>query len=263
VRRVAGPALVAATGIATAFLASTGAYAAYLKPSMRFPLLGAGLTMAAVGMWTLAHGLVAAPDDGDATPGDGAAPAGGPAGHHDDGDGDAHEHHLPRVAWLLALPLVAAVLLQPPALGADAARREAATVSRPAAGAGFAPLPAPRDGAVDLRLGDIIARARFDPGRTLAGVPVRLTGFVVRDPDIDDGYHLTRFAMACCAGDALPLAVEVRGLDAPPPPDDTWVDVVGTWADTGTGRTGDGASDPVRLDLHVQATIEAPTFPYE
>ena len=260
-RRAGGAALVAAAGVATAFLASTGAYAAYLKPSMRFPLLGAGLTMAAVGLWAAAQALVAAhPDDAD-----GADDTAGAGGRDDHGHGDDHGHahdRIPRVAWLLALPLLAAVLLQPPALGADAARRESGTASRPAAPAGFAPLPEPRSGAVDLRLGDVIARARFDPSGALAGVPVRLTGFVVRSEGIPHGYQLTRFSMACCAGDALPLSVEVRGLDGPPPPDDTWVEVVGTWAPPDTPAGADTA-EPVRIDVRRQSTIDPPHFPYE
>jgi uncharacterized repeat protein (TIGR03943 family) len=93
-------------------------------------------------------------------------------------------------------------------------------------------------------------------------VSVRLTGFVVRDPDIPDGYTLTRFVMACCAGDALPMQVTVRGLDGPPPADDTWVEVVGEWIppDDPPAR---GAERGAAIELETQTEITAPTYPYE
>ena len=106
------------------------------------------------------------------------------------GDEDGHQPHGPRVAWLLALPPLALVLIAPPALGAFAASRQ--TVRPPptnqtsptdqaAAGADqalFPPLIPQGDGAaVPLTLGEYMVRD-YEAPHTLAGVRIRLVGFV-------------------------------------------------------------------------------------
>jgi uncharacterized repeat protein (TIGR03943 family) len=240
-------ALVACVGLASAYLAASGAYLAYLKPAMRIPLLAAGMVMLVLGTLTLLRAIVVG-DEPEA---------------HTEGHGHGHGHGGPQVAWLLALPLLALVLVDPPALGADAARRDTAgAAAEPAAGDRFDPLPPPTDGAVTLKLGDFVTRAYYDEARSLAGVPVRLTGFVVRDPDVPDGYQLTRFVMACCAGDAFPMQVTVRGLDSAPPADDTWVEVVGEWIPP-EDPTARGAESGAAIELSLQAEIPEPTYPYE
>jgi hypothetical protein len=96
------------------------------------------------------------------------------------------------VAWLLALPPLALVLIAPPALGAFAASRQpirppAAIHPRPTGSSGpaapisgdsFPPLIPPGDGtAVPMALGEYLARDDQEP-YTLAGVRIRLVGFV-------------------------------------------------------------------------------------
>jgi hypothetical protein len=103
---------------------------------------------------------------------------------------DGHQSHGPRVAWLLALPPLALVLIAPPALGAFAASRQATLppptiqagpTDQPAAGvdqALFAPLVPNGDGAaVPLTLAEYMARD-YEAPHTLAGVRIRLVGFV-------------------------------------------------------------------------------------
>jgi uncharacterized repeat protein (TIGR03943 family) len=243
--------LVASVGLVAAYLAASGAYLAYLKTTMRIPLLAAGMLMLVLGTVTLVRAIVVGTEpDPDS---------------HADAPGHDHGHGRdgPAVAWLLALPLLALVLIDPPALGADAARRDAAgAVAEPAAGSRLGPLPPPRDGAVTVKLADFVTRAYYDQTESLAGVPVRLTGFVVRDPDAADGYQLTRFVMACCAGDALPMQVTVRGLDGPPPVDDTWVEVVGEWIPP-DDPTAAGTERGAAIELRSQTEIPEPTYPYE
>ena len=64
------------------------------------------------------------------------------------------------------------------------------------------------------------------------------------------------------AADALPVQVHVRGLDGPPPQDDTWVEVVGDWVPP---RELDARASRPRavLDVTTQAVVPPPVNPYE
>src|SRR3954467_7756037 len=88
-----------------------------------------------------------------------------------------HGHREPRVSWLLLVPVLALILVAPPALGSYAANRTGtAVLQRPP---GFPALPA--GDPIRLTVLDYATRAVFDDGRTLTGRHVRLTGFVARD----------------------------------------------------------------------------------
>jgi uncharacterized membrane protein YcgQ (UPF0703/DUF1980 family) len=54
-----------------------------------------------------------------------------------------------------------------------------------------------------MPMAEFVTRAVRDPGRSLAGVRVRLVGFVApaEDGDKDGRYRLTRFVIFCCAAD--------------------------------------------------------------
>ncbi|MFI6510299.1 hypothetical protein ACIBCT_22060 [Streptosporangium sp. NPDC050855] len=68
-----------------------------------------------------------------------------------------------------------------------------------------------------------------------------MTGFV--SPAKKKGqWYVTRMQIACCAADAFPLKVAVKGLDAPPP--DTWVAVTGTWIPQTFGKMLNGVVYP-------------------
>jgi uncharacterized repeat protein (TIGR03943 family) len=138
------------------------------------------------------------------------------------------------VAWLLALPPLALVLIAPPALGAFAASRQPTlpppTIqARPTGEAApngspslFAPLIPPGDGAaVPMSLAEYLARDYEEP-HTLAGVRIRLVGFVTPQPSGRDGYLLTRFAINCCAADATALKVTIHGDPVPRAPTPGW-----------------------------------------
>jgi uncharacterized repeat protein (TIGR03943 family) len=189
-------------------------------------------------------------------------------------DEDGHQPHGPRVAWLLALPPLALVLIAPPALGAFAASRQSiqpppTIQARPTGEAApngspslFAPLIPPSDGAaVPMSLAEYLARDYEEP-HTLAGVRVRLVGFVTPQEPGRDGYLLTRFAINCCAADATALKVTIHGDPVPRAPD-TWLEVEGRWQQ----RTGDDPNQPSPgtplLLAEAIRVIGQPSSPYE
>lgn len=167
-------------------------------------------------------------------------------------EGDQHPSGT-SVAWLLILPVVIGLVVQPPALGGYVADRRSNDVS-PERFADAAVQPLSESGENVLPVSVFVARADLDDGETLRRVTVRLTGFVTVD---DSGWYVTRLAIACCAADAGAFRVRVAGADAPPV--DQWVDVVGTWVEgTGTNarQTPVIAADQV---IHV----DNPKRPYE
>jgi uncharacterized repeat protein (TIGR03943 family) len=191
-----------------------------------------------------------------------------------DHDEHGYQPHGPRVAWLLALPPLALVLIAPPALGAFAASRQpirpppvihprpTGPVAPTSGGDSFPPLMPPRDGtAVPMALGEYLARDYEEP-YTLAGVRIRLLGFVTPQHRGRDGYLLTRFAISCCAADATALRVAIRGdrvLRAP----DTWLEVEGHWQQHSSDDPDQPPSDPAILLAESVRVTRQPSEPYE
>ncbi|MGI5418887.1 TIGR03943 family putative permease subunit [Actinomadura luteofluorescens] len=204
----------------------SGEYVNYVRPGFRYPLVAAAVALVALGAAGLRREWR---DTGDDPHDD----------EHDGHDGhDGHGGHGPGVAWLLCLPVLAIFVIAPPALGSFTAARGAgrAAPPPPSPAEGFAPLP--RTGApVPMSMGEFIGRAyeaqTGDPA-SFEGVPVRLTGFVSPPAKGERGWRVTRLKVACCAGDAIPFPVIVRGL--PRPPADTWVRVDGVWEPPAPGR---------------------------
>jgi uncharacterized repeat protein (TIGR03943 family) len=236
-------------GAMALFLGRSDAALAYVKAGLQPLLVGSGVVLVGLALVAVV----------------------GP-GH----DRHGHQPHGPRVAWLLALPPLALVLIAPPALGAFAASRQpirppAAIHPRPTGSSGpaapisgdsFPPLIPPGDGtAVPMALGEYLARDDQEP-YTLAGVRIRLVGFVTPQHGGRDGYLLTRFAISCCAADATALRVAIHGDPVPRVPD-TWLEIEGHWQQ----RTGDHAdqppSDTAILLAESVRTIKQPSEPYE
>ena len=187
-------------------------------------------------------------------------------------DQAGHQPHGPRVAWLLALPPLALVLIAPPALGAFAASRQPiqppptiqARSTGPAAPGSdlFPPLIPPSDGtAVPMPLGEYLARDDEAP-HTLAGVRIRLVGFVSPQHRGRGGYLLTRFAISCCAADATALRVAIRG-DLVARPSDTWLEVEGRWQQRTSDDPDQPAADTAVLMAESVRVIKQPSEPYE
>jgi uncharacterized repeat protein (TIGR03943 family) len=156
------------------------------------------------------------------------------------------------VGWLILAPVVAILVVGPPALGPYSAAR-ASPLSLSASGQKSFPALTGTDPHV-LGLLDFTARAVWDDGRTLTGDALSLTGFVLAQRP--GGFVLARLVITCCAADAQPIEVEVRATS--PPPGDAWVTVVGRYAGGDAGR--------VRLPVLSATSIAAvaqPTNPYE
>ncbi|MFE9677422.1 TIGR03943 family putative permease subunit [Streptomyces sp. NPDC006259] len=134
----------------------------------------------------------------------------------------ATAHPEPRISWLLVLPLLALILVAPPALGSYSATRTGTALQEPLA---YPALPA----ADPLRLSvvDYAGRAVYDDGRTLTGRRIQLTGFLALDHDGTP--YLVRMALNCCAADAQPVKVGLTGRIPPVLQPDTWLEITGTY----------------------------------
>lgn len=161
--------------------------------------------------------------------------------------------HSPHVAWLLTIPALAMLLFPPPALGSYSAERASAEY----AAQGIGKFPAlPKGDPVDLTLAEFTSRAMYDSGKTMKGRTIRLTGFVTKDGDT---WYVTRLLISCCAADARPDKIEIRGIDAPPT--DAWVTVTGTWHPK--GKLGSEEARPPVLDGTSVRRVKQPENPYE
>ncbi|MFC4065926.1 TIGR03943 family putative permease subunit [Actinoplanes subglobosus] len=223
----------------------TDTFLRYVKEGLRPFLLGAGIVLVAAAIMTIWYDLRASKKqqaEHDHDHGDG----------HDDGHG--HGSHEPRVGWLILLPVLALLLISPPALGSFAAGQSGSV--GPAAASDYAPLPA--GDPVEVGLLDYAGRAVFDGGKSLTGRTVKLTGFIT--PGADGRPMLARMVLACCAADGRPIKIGLSGapIDAPP---DAWVEVVGVYSpEIGT--------DPVNkaqlafVEVRTWQEIEQPKQPY-
>lgn len=117
---------------------------------------------------------------------------------------EVHVHREPRVSWLLVLPLLALILVAPPALGSYSALRTGTALQAPLA---YAPLPS--GDPVRLSLVDYAGRAAYDHGRSLGDRRITITGFVALDGKGTP--YLVRMALNCCAADAQPVKVGLTG----------------------------------------------------
>jgi uncharacterized repeat protein (TIGR03943 family) len=211
-------------------LSLSHAYARYVRTGMGGWLLVAGILLALLGLAGVIRAFaarVAAPD---------------PHGDHDHGT---------RVGWLLLAPVLALLLVTPPALGSFGVDRNA-TVSVTSGGKTFASLP--RDRITPMSLLEFDERAADHDGASMRTTPVRLTGFVAR-PNDGAGFRLARYQIACCAADAIAAIVRVTGTIGTPPARDRWVTVTGTF----NGSPG-GVPELRAAGL---TEIPAPPDPYE
>ena len=131
---------------------------------------------------------------------------------------------------LLVAPLIAVLIVPSADLGALAASRKATSTGLDAGAPsieGVEPIENPTF--IDIHHADQSARYGDVIGVT-EGTEVRLVGFVTHDPDLMvEGTHftLTRFYVSCCAADAIPYSVAVRGGEGAGYPDEEWLEVSG------------------------------------
>ncbi len=167
----------------------------------------------------------------------------------------------PTIGWLLMLPLLVLVAVAPTALGAAAADRvDAYTPTQ--TNSSYSPLDTSK-GPVEMRVFEFLDRALWDDTRTLEGAAVRLEGLVVNDPDVPDGFKLTRFMVSCCAADGIPLQVSVHAPSVALP-DDTWVVADIVWRPPDQPYHSPGGPSSVEADaVSVVEVPDAPNDPYE
>ncbi|MEU5770280.1 TIGR03943 family protein [Streptomyces asoensis] len=205
---LAAGAILVVTALATAWYERRRSRRPHPADTAREPAAGAGG----------AHGS----GDADGAAGHAEGHGDGHAEGHGDGHAEGHGHREPRVSWLLVLPLLALILVAPPALGSYSATRTGTALQEPLA---YPALPA--QDPLPLSVVDYAGRAVYDHGRTLAGREVRLTGFVALDHDGTP--YLVRMALNCCAADAQPVKVGLTGAIPPVLQPDTWLTVTGTY----------------------------------
>jgi uncharacterized repeat protein (TIGR03943 family) len=230
--------LLLAVGGTAVWLWRSGEALNYVRPGLAPLVLAAGMVLLALGLLP-PLGLLGARA---------AGPAGGTGGHR----------HRARVGWLLLVPVLVVLVVQPAALGSYAASSRSVV---PGGGGGdFPALAAPVRGAVPMPMAEFVTRAVRDPGQSLAGVRVRLTGFVA-PAEGAGSYRLTRFVIFCCAADAEALQAVVHG-DVVPRARDQWLEVEGTWQPR-PAAVDDPSPPPPVLDAAVVRPIAPPRPPYE
>jgi len=129
---------------------------------------------------------------------------------------------------VLLAPMLALVAVPEPDLGALAVNQKSGPGGVPALGSA----PPPRSPTGPLTVVDLQEASRSDAYALRRGVRdgrrVEVLGFVSRAADRPGGeFQLARFSIFCCAADAVPYVVRVRGRGAAPERD-AWVRVRGT-----------------------------------
>ena len=179
-----------------------------------------------------------------------------PDGTHPQPDTHSHAHREPRIAWLLVLPLLALILVAPPALGSYSAMRTGTALQKQPWG--FADLPA--GDTVRLNLVDYAGRAAYDHGRSLDNRRIKIAGFLALDRDGTP--YLVRMALSCCAADAQPVKIGLTGRVPPVLRPDTWLEATGTYTAKRTKDPVNGGIIPF-LDVTEVKPVKAPRDPYD
>ncbi|MFF4487677.1 TIGR03943 family putative permease subunit [Streptomyces sp. NPDC001544] len=247
--RQAQAAVLFLTGAALLHAGLTDLYLRYVKAGLQPLLLAAGAVLVVTALatawyeWKRGRGKPSTAPEPDAH---------GPEPH---GHGHAHAHREPRISWLLVLPLLALILVAPPALGSYSAMRTGTALQHPY---GYTTLPAGNP--VPISLVDYAGRAVYDHGRSLGGRQVRITGFVALDRTGTP--YLVRMALNCCAADAQPVKIGLTGRIPPVLQPDSWLEVTGAY-------TSKQAKDPVNngpipfLKVSVARPVPTPHDPYD
>ncbi|MDG5801271.1 TIGR03943 family protein [Streptomyces ossamyceticus] len=260
------------TGGALLHAGSTDLYLRYVKAGLQPLLIGAGVVLMAAAVATLWYERRATrsrPENGGPAPESNQAPAPDHTAESDrapetertpDPDNapgpDRHAHREPRVAWLLVLPLLALVLVAPPAAGSYTAMRTGSALQEQPWG--YPKLPA--DGPLNLSVADYAGRAVYDKGRALAGRQIKVAGFLALDGH--GAPYLVRMALNCCAADAQPVKIALTGELPPVLQPDSWIEVTGAYTPKRTKDPVNGTAVPY-LSVASTRPVKAPQDPYD
>lgn len=144
--------------IAVFYLALTGKFSAYVNPRFFWLLILAGLVLATAVI------------------------------------GSSALLRLPKIAFILLVPLALIWIAEPGQLGASMARQQS-LAPLPAGGT----FPALSPGLNQVGMRELNARSRLEPESTI-GAEVAVMGFAVAE---GENWRLARFTMSCCAADAV------------------------------------------------------------
>ncbi|MEV4790187.1 TIGR03943 family protein [Streptomyces tuirus] len=248
--RQAQTALLFLLGATLLHAGTTDLYLHYVKEGLRPLVLLAGAVLivtAAATLWYDRRGT--SPHDRGGNPTEDRSA-------HDRGT-PAHDHHRePRISWLLALPVLALILVAPPALGSYSAAHTGTALTKPF---GFPALPA-GDAPLHLAVADYAGRAIYDDGRALRDRELKITGFVTLDRE--GAPYLVRMGLNCCAADAQPVKIALTGNVPPVLRPDTWLEITGTYTPR---RTKDPVNDgPIPyLEVTTAKPVPTPHYPYD
>jgi uncharacterized repeat protein (TIGR03943 family) len=217
----------------------SGGFGWFVQQRMWLPLVGAAIVLVVFGAYEV-----------------------GSAAREEEADPEALRRSAgPGVGWLLLLPLVVLISVAPTGLGAAAADRVDAYTPTETTDQ-FDPLDT-SNGPPELRVYDFLERAAWDEQRSLEDQVVRLEGLVINDPDVPDGFKLTRFMVSCCAADGIPLQVTLHGTDEPLA-DETWVVADVIWRPPSVPYPEQGPDSVIEADaVSVTVVPDAPNDPYE
>ncbi|CAL9514671.1 hypothetical protein SUDANB1_03698 [Streptomyces sp. enrichment culture] len=229
--RLAQTALLFLLGATLLHAGTTDLYLRYVKEGLRPLVLLAGAVLIATAAATLWYDR--------RTPAD-----------------DDHHHREPRVSWLLTLPVLALILVAPPALGSYSAAHTGTALTKPF---GFPALPT-GDAPLRLAVADYAGRAIYDDGRALRDRELKITGFVTLDRK--GAPYLVRMGLNCCAADAQPVKIALTGDVPPVLRPDTWLEITGTYTPR---RTKDPVNDgPIPyLEVTTARPVPTPHDPYD
>ncbi|MHC5903563.1 TIGR03943 family putative permease subunit [Streptomyces sp. S6] len=167
---------------------------------------------------------------------------------------EAHSHREPRISWMLVLPLLALILVAPPALGSYSANRTGTALQEPVY---YGKLPA--TGPLKLALVDYAGRAIYDNTK-IKGRTIQIAGFLALGKDGTP--YLVRMALSCCAADAQPVKVALTGDMPPVLQPDTWLLVTGTYSPRRMTDPVNGGPIPF-LQVTRAAPVTEPADPYD
>ncbi|MFD5518752.1 TIGR03943 family putative permease subunit [Streptomyces sp. NPDC127066] len=255
--RQAQAAVLFLLGAAVLHASVTDLYLRYVKAGLRPLLLAAGVVLVVTALATVwyevrEHRKASADRSGD---GHDAEDMHGQDTEHGHDAGHGHAHREPRISWLLVLPLLALILVAPPALGSYSAMRTGTALQAPF---GYAELPV--GDPVPLGLVDYAGRAAYGHGRSLDGRQVKITGFVALDGA--GAPYLVRMALNCCAADAQPVKIGLSGRIPPVLRPDTWLEVTGRYTPKRTKDPVNGGIIPY-LDVSSARPVPTPRDPYD
>ncbi|MFM9613960.1 TIGR03943 family protein [Streptomyces sp. V2] len=167
---------------------------------------------------------------------------------------ESHAHPEPRVSWLLVLPLLALILVAPPALGSYSATRTGTALQEPVV---YGKIPA--TGPLKLALVDYAGRAIYD-NKTIKGREIQIAGFLALGKDGTP--YLVRMALSCCAADAQPVKVALTGDIPPVLQPDTWLTITGTYSPKRMADPVNGGPIPF-IQVTRAAPVAEPKDPYD